>query len=214
MITALIGMTTEPNSRNRMRPLATQRQPDGLRRAFALRDEEVVGGRGAAADLGRDPVARDRRADDRDQVGGRRVWPAASGLIASSRTVEPRTYRSSSGIEPGRSLARRAGRRARRPRPAVSGAPVCRVGDRERALDPVDALDRRRAASRSRSSAAIVVGVGRRALDVGEDHDRRRLARRELGLEGDVRVAALDAGRVDLGARARPARGAGRAARR
>ena len=37
--------------------------------------------------------------------------------------------------------------------------------------------------------------------DVGEDDDRRRLARRELGLQRDVGVAALDAGRVDLGAR-------------
>ena len=34
--------------------------------------------------------------------------------------------------------------------------------------------------------------------DVGEDDDRRRLAGGELGLERDVRVAALDAGRVDL----------------
>ena len=39
-----------------------------------------------------------------------------------------------------------------------------------------------------------------RALDVGEDDDRGRLARCELGLEGDVRVPALHAGRVDLGA--------------
>ena len=37
--------------------------------------------------------------------------------------------------------------------------------------------------------------------DVGQDDDRRRLARGELGLERDVGVAALDAGRVDLGAR-------------
>ena len=38
-------------------------------------------------------------------------------------------------------------------------------------------------------------------VDVGEDDDRGRLAGRELGLERDVRIAALDAGRVDLGAR-------------
>ena len=38
-------------------------------------------------------------------------------------------------------------------------------------------------------------------LDVGQDRDRRRLARGELGLKRDIRIAALDAGRVDLGTR-------------
>ena len=72
--------------------------------------------------------------------------------------------------------------------------------DGERALDPVDALD---AVDRGRvvGDGLDVGDVGRCAGDVGEDDDRRRLTRGELGLERDVRVAALDTRRVDLGPR-------------
>ena len=61
MITALIGMTTEPNSRNRIDAAGEQGQADRVRRALGLRHEEVVADGGAAADLGRDPRARRRR---------------------------------------------------------------------------------------------------------------------------------------------------------
>ena len=58
MITALTGMISEPKSRNRISAAREQGQPHRPWRSFALGDQEVVGGRGAAADLGRDPVAR------------------------------------------------------------------------------------------------------------------------------------------------------------
>ena len=60
MITALIGMTIEPNSRNRITALAMSVTADRIGRALALRHEEVVAGGGAPADLGRDAVRRHR----------------------------------------------------------------------------------------------------------------------------------------------------------
>ncbi len=57
MITALIGSTTEPNSRNRISAAGQQGQADRIRGALGLRHEEVVALRRAAADGGLDPVA-------------------------------------------------------------------------------------------------------------------------------------------------------------
>ena len=54
MITALIGMASEPNSRNRITPLASSVSPTAYGARSAC-DQEVVADRGAAADLGRDP---------------------------------------------------------------------------------------------------------------------------------------------------------------
>ena len=54
MITAFSGSTTDPNSRNRMKPLASRVSPTAYGARCGLRDEEVVADRGAAADLGRD----------------------------------------------------------------------------------------------------------------------------------------------------------------
>ena len=59
MMTALIGMHDRPEQQEQDQAAGEQRQPDGVRRALGLRDEEVVADRGAAADLGRD--ARRRR---------------------------------------------------------------------------------------------------------------------------------------------------------
>ena len=72
------------------------------------------------------------------------------------------------------------------------------VGDGERALDPVDPVELGQLRRRSRSGRRSFARIRRRALHVGEDHDRRRLARRELGLQGDVGIPALDARRIDL----------------
>ena len=79
MITALIGMTTEPNSRNRITALASEGQPDGVRRPLGLGGEEVVASGGVPPTWRRDAGAGIERADDRDQVASRRAATARAG---------------------------------------------------------------------------------------------------------------------------------------
>ena len=121
-----------------------------------------------------------------------------SGLMAASWIVLPRTYWSSRTSRPaGRASPSRAYSAA-----TCSGERGTPVAGSEIANGP---------STRSMPSMAADLGrvlgdgrdrgdVRRRPLDVGEDDDRRGLARGELGLERDVGIAALDAGRVDVGA--------------
>jgi hypothetical protein len=51
MITALSGMATDPNRRNRTIALAISVRPDGVGHPVALGDQEVVADGGLAADL-------------------------------------------------------------------------------------------------------------------------------------------------------------------
>ena len=91
MITALIGIAIEPNSRNRMIAEASSVVPTahGIRSAWLT--QEVLADRRAAADL--HPADRGPRAataaDLRDQRGPGGL-AELSGLIASIRTVVPR----------------------------------------------------------------------------------------------------------------------------
>ena len=63
---ALSGMTSEPNSRNRIRPLARRVMPTAYGTVAALAGHEVVALGGEPADLGRDAVdgTRPDRGDD------------------------------------------------------------------------------------------------------------------------------------------------------
>ena len=175
-----------------------QRQPDGEGRPLALRHEEVVTGRRTATDLGGDAVPGVDRADDRDHVGrgGLRWRQGTDGVESDGRAVDVARQQR---VEAGRTLVRGQGEQTR----DLFGGQLragLRVADRERAFDPVDpveAVDGRG----ERRDRGDVLGRGRIARHVREDDDRGRLAGRELGLERDVGVAALDPGRVDLSAR-------------
>ena len=72
-------------------------------------------------------------------------------------------------------------------------------------------LDRRRVGERARAMFAASVGSPSTSARID---DRRRLAGREVGLERDGGVAALEAGRAGRPRPACPARGAGTACRR
>ena len=154
--------------------------------------------RGAATDLGRDPDTRIDRPDLRDEPGcGRpRRGQRADGIepdggpahISVEEFVEAGgTLPSGQSVERGHLVRGQecAGRR---------------VVDDERALDPVDPFQRIDPPG-VRIDRPDVVEARRGPGDVGQDDDRCRFTGGELGLERHIRIAALDAGRVDLSAR-------------
>ena len=100
MITALIGMTTEPNSRNRIAPLASSVSPTayGARSACETRKSCPIAALPPTWVVIPLPGAVARTIGMRSVAAGRE---GGSGLIASSRTVEPRTYRASRASRPG-----------------------------------------------------------------------------------------------------------------
>ena len=170
-----------------------QGQPDGPRGA-RLGLEEVVAGCGVPP-TGRDAVAGVDRADRRDEVRRRRLRRRdRADRVEADRSVADVLL--AERVEARWLLVRRQGVQRGNLLRRQLGAGL-RVAHRERALDPVDAIE---------PNQLIAVGVERgdgldrrgRARNVGQDDDRRRLAGGEFGVERDVRVAALEAGRVDL----------------
>ena len=90
MMMALIGMTTEPNSRNRITPLARSVSPTayGARSACETRKSWPIAALPPTWVVLPAPGSMARITGIRSVASGR---DGGSGLMASSRTVEPRT---------------------------------------------------------------------------------------------------------------------------
>ncbi len=163
MITALIGMTTEPNSRNRMIALAPRVSPIayGTVAAWLAMKSEPSAARPptwvVTPSIGDRAHGRHDRGPVRAERGERADRIEPDGRVAQVGRLE--------ALEPGRELRRQLlarggeqGRDAGRVELGAGGR-IAQVG--ERPLDPVDAIERHRsAAARSRMRWTLASSVG------------------------------------------------------